>query len=86
MEFVLIFIALIVFILAVVFLLERITPRCPICDGRLESAGTPQELHRWDGWSLVSRKFVCAECLYQRDRVELTRTPQASQHETRSVH
>jgi hypothetical protein len=86
MEFILILTTLIAFILAVVFLPERITPHCPICDGRLESAGTPQELHHWGHWSLVSRKFVCAECLYQRDRIEFTRIPQASQHETHSLH
>lgn len=86
MEFILIFTTLIVFILALVFLPQRFLPRCPICDGRMESVGAPQELKRWGGWSLISRQLVCTECLYQRHRVELTRLPQAGQNETHSVH
>jgi len=85
-EFFFIFTLLIVFILAILILPERLTPRCPICNGRLESVGTPEIINRRWGWNLVSRQFVCTECLYQRNRVEITRAPQSGQNETNSVH
>lgn len=86
MQDILILIAVIAFILALLILFKQMTPRCPICGGRLESVGTPRIIKHWWSWNLVSRQFVCIECPYQQNRIEITRTPPARESETSSVH
>lgn len=86
MEIVVIFAIILLFLIVLVALPDWITQRCPICNGRMEFTGKSDELHRWNGWTVVSRQYTCRECLYRRNRVEIKRFPQGGQHETRPLH
>lgn len=62
-----------------------LAPRCPFCGGRLDARDESAVWVLPGGFRLVRRRFNCAECLYEHQRLWLTRSKEES-HETDSLY
>ena len=52
---------------------KLILPQCPICYSSLESIDERDEIIHLGHWHLVWHKFLCPQCWYRWQRIEITR-------------